>query len=141
MKRRGFSLIEVLIAGVILVVALLPLLLLNRSSNQLTLDAYYEFLAVQLAQEPIEVFRAVGYPACRSLPNYPVDSYEAIDPNDSRYPAEAGMFDRLISLDLSRPPLCVVTVQVFPRAATGARAWLRRGRDAIVAKGVIAVER
>jgi hypothetical protein len=139
--RHGSSLLELLMAATILVAGLLPLLLLNRSSNQITLDAYYEFLAVQLAQEPIEVFRSVGYPACTELPRYPLDTVTAISGQDDRYPAEAAMFDRHISLDLSRLPLCLVTVKVSPRAGSPTNAWLRRGKDAVVAKGVVPIVR
>ena len=137
--RHGASLLEVLIAGIILVIGLLPLLMLNRSSNQLTLDAYFEFMAVQLAQEPIEVFRSVGYPACTKLAHFPIGVSEGISERDSVYPAEAAMFSRQITLDVSKPPLCLVTVKVFPRLGTGAEAWMRPGKEVIIMKGAIPV--
>ena len=140
-QSRGFSLLEVLIAAAILMLGLLPLLTVNRSSNRATLDAYYEFLAVQLAQEPIEVFRSVGYPECLQLQKYPVNTVTAISDQDDRYPAEAAMFEREITLDVSRLPLCQITVKVFPRAGSGARTWMRPGKEAVIVKGVIPVVR
>ena len=139
MTKRGFTLVEILIAAAVLAIGVLPLLLVNRSSNKLTMDAYYEFLATQLANEPIEVFRAVGYPTCATLPGYPVGRVETIDNLDGRYPPEATMFEREITLDPSPAPLCHVTVRVFPRAGSGAHAWIRQGKEAIIIRGVIPV--
>lgn len=135
-KRRGFTLIEILIVAVLLAVGLLPLLMVNRSSNKLTLDAYYEFLAVQLAQEPIEVFRSVGYPECENLANYRIGSIEPVSNQDGRYPVEVEMFERQITLT-RQDPLCLVTVRVFPKADSSARAWMRQGKEAVIMRGVV----
>ena len=139
--QRGVSLIEILIASLVLSLALLSLFVVNSSSSQMTLDSYYEFQAVQIAQEPIEVFRAVGYPACTKLPSYPIGKSEPLSGNNGCYPVEASMFDRTIALDTSGPPPYVVTVSVAPRANTLARNWMRKKRGSIVMKGVIPVVR
>ena len=139
MTRRALTLFELLIVTLVISLAMLPLFTLNRSSQELTLDASYEFLALQLAQEPIEVFRAVGYPACTTLADYPLGAVLPINRYDDRYPPEAAMFERLVVLDDSRLPQCVVTVQVFPRADTAARSWMRSRKAAIVVKGSIPV--
>ena len=58
---RGFSLIELLLAMIFLSLVMLSIMWLNSSSSRSSMDAYYEFMAIQLALEPIEVFRTFGY--------------------------------------------------------------------------------
>jgi len=137
MKFKGFTLLEVMIAAVILSIGMLPLMVINRSSADLTLDAYYEFLAVQIAQEPIELFRAVGYPACTQLPEFKIGVIEDVSARNGLYPAEVEMFGRLITLNTSDLPFCTVTVEVFPKPATRGRRWTRKGRPVINITGVI----
>ncbi|MBF0501078.1 MAG: hypothetical protein HQM09_13145 [Candidatus Riflebacteria bacterium] len=137
MKRRAVTLVEILIASFILAGALLALLTVNSSSNRMTMDSYFEFLAMQIAQEPIEVFRAVGYPECMSIPKYPVAVTEPILNQLGLYPVESSMFERTISVDISKLPLCLVTVTVTPRSNSRAQAWLRRGKVNFSMKAVI----
>lgn len=139
MKKAGFSLVEIMLAASIIVIAMGALLMMNRSSNQITMDSYYEFLAVQIAQEPIEIFKATGYPACLNLENYLPDKVVTIE--NENYPDAARQFERVIRLDTSQLPLCLVTVEVYPKTSSGARAWLRSGKNSIVLKGVVPVVR
>lgn len=137
--KRGLTLVEILIASVVLSLALLSLFSINSSSNQLTLDSYYELLAVQIAQEPLEVFKAVGYPECLKLPKYPIGQTGPMSTENGRYPAETSMFERTISIDPSTDPLYVVTVSVTPLPNTKAQIWMRKGKNCIVLKGIIPV--
>ncbi|GAB1352465.1 MAG TPA: prepilin-type N-terminal cleavage/methylation domain-containing protein [Candidatus Rifleibacterium sp.] len=109
MKRRGFSLLEVIIAMAFLSVAILSMFWMNRASNQGSMDAYYEFLAFSLAREPIEVFRGFGYDYLKMVADgnvsppawYPVGTMKDIEfslMSDMQYPAEARLFQRLIEL-------------------------------------------
>lgn len=91
-------------------IAILSVLWMNRSSNQGSMDAYYEFLAFSLAREPIEIFRGFGYDCLKEIANgnvaapsrYPVGSFVDIDfdsMSDLQYPAEARLFQRKIELN------------------------------------------
>jgi hypothetical protein len=109
MKKRAFSLLEIIIAMAFLSVALLSMFWVNRSANQGAMDAYYEFLAFSLAREPIEIFRGFGYDYLKMVANgniappawYPVGVFKDIDfdlMSDMQYPAEARLFQRMIEL-------------------------------------------
>ena len=109
MKRRAFSLLEIIIAMAFLSVAILSMFWMNRASNQGSMDAYYEFLAFSLAREPIEIFRGFGYDYLKMIADgnvappawYPVGSFKDIDfslMSDMQYPAEARLFQRQIEL-------------------------------------------
>lgn len=109
MKKRGFSLIEIIVAMAFLAIAILSLMWMNRSSNQGSMDAYYEFLAFSLAREPIEIFRGFGYDCLKDIAEgkvsppsrYPINSFIDIDfdsMSDLQYPAEARLFQRQIEL-------------------------------------------
>jgi Tfp pilus assembly protein PilV len=137
MNRHGITLIEILVAGVVMSVAMLVLFVVNSSSQRMTMDSYYEFLTMQIAQEPIEVFRAVGYPECKNLPAYPIDESSPISGSSGIYPLEATMFDRHITLK-EIPPLCMVTVTVSPRARTHAESWMSKS-NSVTVKGIIPI--
>ncbi len=130
---------EILVASVVLAVALLTLFTVNSSSNQMTLDSYFELMAVQLAQEPIEVFKAVGYPDCNKLVKYPVGQPHSITSENGYYPVEASMFERTIQIDSSKEPLVTISVSVSPKPDSQARNWMRRGKEFIVMKSLIPV--
>jgi len=109
MKRRAFSLLEIIIAMAFLSVAILSMFWMNRASNQGSMDAYYEFLAFSLAREPIEIFRGFGYEQLKVIADgniappawYPIGSFKNIEfdlMSDMQYPAEARLFERLIEL-------------------------------------------
>lgn len=141
MKKSGLTLVEILIAGMVLSVAMLVLFVVNSSSQKMTLDSYYEFLALQIAQEPIEVFRTVGFPACEGLTaDYPLDSPTPVsDGGRGLYPLEAAMFERTITIDKSNAPIYLVTVEVSPREKTKARTWMRKAKTAVTLKGIIPI--
>jgi len=129
--------VEVVIAAVFMAIALLGLLELNSSSNRTFMDAYYEFLACQLAKEPIEVFRAFGYRWLltyqnHELPDYPLNEWKSfagdkLDP--STHPPEVAYFERRIELiqeNQQFPPAIKVVVTIRPSNESRIRTWLRR---------------
>ncbi|RCK81623.1 MAG: hypothetical protein OZSIB_0757 [Candidatus Ozemobacter sibiricus] len=146
---QGFSLIELVIAAFFLSCALLGLIWLNSASNRSSMDAYLKMQAVQLALEPIEVFRAFGYEWLTSdarpqLEQFPIGRLAGIvDPpfGGIQHPSECAQFQREITLT----PMIVnglravkVRVRVVPHAQSRARTFLLR--NDVVMEGLI-VER
>ncbi|GAB4271472.1 MAG: hypothetical protein Kow0029_09200 [Candidatus Rifleibacteriota bacterium] len=140
MKKRGFSLLEIIIAMAFLSVAILSMFWMNRSSNQGSMDAYYEFLAFSLAREPIEIFRGFGYDILKEIKDgnispparYPVGAMTDItwDPlSELQYPAEASLFQREIDLtEVSTGNLNAIKIKVTVAAKGQSRVdvWMRR---------------
>ncbi len=143
-SRRAFSLLEVLIASVIMAVALLGLLWMGRHSTAASMDAYYEGLALSLAREPIEVLQGMGFGWVEEyrkgnvnlsghavLETCPYDEWFQIGKAQAGfYPAEAGDFKRFIAVD---GPLedgggraWRVKVSIAPVSQTRVDTWLSR---------------
>ena len=126
--KAAFSLFEVLIASTVFTIALLPLLWSANNYNKSAMDAYYEFLALTLAKEPVEVFRALGYDWIAANQTNPHPDFPAgekqISSDGDKYPVEAGAFKRKIDLKVSPAEKSIlVTVTVYPAAQTRVRAW------------------
>ena len=139
MRRSAFTLIEMLVGMLFLSLALLGLMTMNSSSNRGTMDAYYEFMALSLAQEPIEIFRGFGYHWLVDLqagriaapPEYPLGWSEIRDQSfaEVSYPSEACLFQRhieLTPLENGGVRAIRVRVRIGPKAQTRAAAWLSR---------------
>lgn len=149
-SRRGFSLIEVLIAMLFLSVVILGLMWMNSFSTRGSNDAYFDFTASQLALEPIEVFRSFGYEwlttygGSHYLLDYPLETWIDIESGGGRpgiaRSGDAALFKRTISVvPVAGPPRAMrVTVQVAPRNQSRASTWLMR--DVVTMNGLI-VER
>ena len=148
-KNQGFTMIEVLIALVILAVALFPLLVLNRYSNRGAMDSYFDLLGMQLVQEPIEIFQTFGYDwvdlykkGAVDLVEYPLDEWKNITEN--RYPTEATMFQRRIELKQLKPlspngvNFYLMKVLVKPKEKSRAKQWFSRNE---MSMEVLIVER
>ncbi|MBF0406906.1 MAG: hypothetical protein HQM10_06110 [Candidatus Riflebacteria bacterium] len=134
-KIRAFSLIEVLIAVVFLSTIIVGIVNMNYMSNRSSMDSYYEFLAMQLAEEPIEIFRIFGYTwlstygTSHSIPEYPLDMWKPVESGNMsgvQYPPEALLFKRKISLRplTGRVKGIRIKVQVAPREQSTAKIWL-----------------
>ncbi len=148
MKRRlqsrrrsaAFTLIEIVIALAFMALALLGFLVVASSANRQSMDAYYEFAALQAALEPIEVFRACGFELMESYVSHPLEEYppglhELKDKPGSavQHPVEWEMFQREITVE---PPVQLpsagnrravrVRVRVQPIESTRAAGWLTR---------------
>ena len=133
-KSRGMNLTEVAIAAFFLSLALLGLLMLNRSSMRGAMDAYYEFMAFSLAQEPIEIYHYLEKLAAGSVQApevYPLGWDDLADSPPQRLsrPAEAGNFRRNIALTpIQQAGIKAyrISVTVAPRGANRVATWLSR---------------
>ncbi|MBF0547499.1 MAG: prepilin-type N-terminal cleavage/methylation domain-containing protein [Candidatus Riflebacteria bacterium] len=139
-NRRAFTLIEVLFAAGVIVVAILPLLWMTKYSNQNSMDAYYELLGMTLAKEPIVIFQALGYNALALNPNVPHPDYpigEQQVPGDGiKYPVEASAFKRKIQLEmLTSEKAARVTVSVYPSGQSRVSIWTNN--NVITMEGLI----
>lgn len=137
--RRGFSMVEILVAMLFLSVVILSYLVINQQANRGAMDAYYELLAFLLAREPIEVFRSFGFRNLKMMsdlggspiPIYPLNTWAAIQGTGvMQHPTEAEHFERRISLSTvpSVGGIQAVKVKVEVRAIGQSRvqAWLSR---------------
>ncbi|MBU1108450.1 MAG: prepilin-type N-terminal cleavage/methylation domain-containing protein [Candidatus Riflebacteria bacterium] len=134
--KRGFTLIEICIGMLLLSLTLLGFLRINSFASHSAMDAYYKFMAQQLANEPIEVFRAMGYERIKNLdkkplPGYPIGTTESIQEEVSgeRYPVETSLFSRTIELEKVEEDGVkgfLVKVSVFPSGSNKISAWLVR---------------
>ena len=140
-RLSAFTLIEILVCIAILSLCLFPLYMTATQANRSSMDAYYESLAGSLAQEPIEVFRALGYRgltdyARHPLPDFPLGWQDLSSSDWQRIPAESGVFRRFIevapySAGGDDPAAIRVRVTVAPKGAS----WL--SRDQVIAEAVI----
>lgn len=143
MKRfglpRGLSFTEVMIAVIFLAVAFLAWFRVSTSANRQSMDAYYEFLATQLAGEPIEVFRSFDFPWLEKFrlgqiefPEYPLEETDVKDKDPLspiQHPGESGLFRREISMTpvtQGTQKGMRVRVRVFPRGEGKLKAWWSR---------------
>jgi len=143
--KRGFSLVEVMIAMIFFALVLLGFLGVASSANRQSMDAYYEFTAMQAAVEPLEIFRAAGFELVNEygkhpLPEYPLGWSDLRDlPGAAvQHPIEWGMFQREITIDPPQPLPTAdnrrairVRVRVMPRQASRAATWLTRDGVAV----------
>ncbi len=154
MKRKGFSLLELLIGFLILSIGIGSFLWLNRMSNQVTMDSYYRLLATRLAWEPVEVCRAIGFSRLslllRNSPNEPLKGYsnEWIQVPESQEnsggfprlfrPPEASLFERKVVFgELSDGMTSHIAISVEVRLK-GESAWGRfLKRNVLQASGLI----
>ena len=137
-KRKAFTLIEIIIAMALMMVVVLSVFMLNQTSNQSSMDAYYEMLCFSLAREPIEVFRGLGYDTVLEIAKkpelcpvpYKVGDFIKLtfNPNiDLQYPADAENFQRMIELYPDDDNKSIrIKVTVAPINATKADIWLSR---------------
>jgi len=143
-----------MIAVVVMAVALLSVMMMNSYSSKGTMDAYYQLLAMQLAQEPIEIFRAFGYNVLKTgsvIPGYPLNTWADVtelqnlyQPDtgsplpDGRYPwvvrgaarpVDSTMFQRYITLtavNMGTQNGIRITVRVKKKGSTRVGTWLSR---------------
>ncbi|MFZ2957903.1 MAG: hypothetical protein WA705_13530 [Candidatus Ozemobacteraceae bacterium] len=147
--KKGFSLVEVIIAMIFFALVLLGFLNVASSANRQSMDAYYEFTAMQAALEPLEIFRAAGFDlvaeyAKHPLPEYPLGWNELRDRPGAamQHPIEWEMFQREIVIDPPQPLPTTpnrrsvrIRVRVQPRQASRAAAWL--SRDGVTVESLI----
>ncbi|HOT27292.1 MAG TPA: hypothetical protein PLU72_03815 [Candidatus Ozemobacteraceae bacterium] len=145
MRRRGFNLVEVIIAMIFFALVLVGFLSVASTANRQSMDTYYEFAAMQAALEPLEIFRAAGFDLVANYAAHPLAEFPPgwndlrDEPNSAiRHPLEWQMFRREITVD---PPQSLpggngrravrIRIRVEPKQASRAAAWLSRGGVAV----------
>lgn len=138
-KRKAFSMIEILIAIVVMSVALLSFFIINQSSNSKSMDAYYEFLGESLGSETIDFCRGMGYNwAMKYLVKpdiFPLNKWH----NCLEYPIfgkttyfrECGSFERKVNFSkvkLANEEGIFVTVEIRTKEDTKVKSWLSRNK-------------
>jgi len=146
--KKGFSLVEICIGMLLLSLTLFGFLRINSFASHSAMDAYYKFMAQQLANEPIEVFKAMGYHRLKKvgekpLPGYPIGTAPQIQEEvpGERYPIEAALFSRTIELEEIEESGIrgfIVKVSVFPSGSNKISAWLVR--QMVTANGLVMEE-
>lgn len=149
MKKKGFSLLEIIMAMAFMMVALVSVFWMNSASNKGSMDAYYEFMAFSLAREAIEVFRGFGYDCLNnyasgasSHPNYPVNSgaqpIKSSITDEIQRPAEAELFQREIKLKhFNSGNINAIRMTVIISIAGQSRASVWMSRDSVQLEAVI----
>ncbi|MBF0407196.1 MAG: hypothetical protein HQM10_07575 [Candidatus Riflebacteria bacterium] len=133
-KNRAFSMVEVLIAIIFLATVIVGITNVTFMASKSSMDAYYELLALQLAQEPIEIFRTFGYMwlstySTHTLPAYPLDTWNPVSSpaiGGIQYPPEASLFQRKITLKPITGAINAVKVkvQIAPKELSRVKIWL-----------------
>ena len=139
LPRSGGSLLEVFLASIMLVLVLLPLMYLNSSSNRIATNAYYEFLAFQIAQEPLEFFKGQGFKSMSEYSAHPHPDYslgsqeieEAMTLGGEKFfrPRDSRLFRRTIELSnlvVDGFKAVKVEVTVSPRENSTIQTWFTR---------------
>lgn len=134
--------IEVMMGMLFLAWALIGYMSLMSATNKGAMDAYYEFQAFQVAQEPIEIFQAFGYKWVKAnyassnvnpLGQYPHRTWHDINPGHSTaYPSDVDSFQRYIEVEEvanGSSKGLQVTVSVKPKDQSRAMAWLSGGKN------------
>lgn len=106
--ERGFTLIEVMAAATILVVALIPILLMFITSSKSTAKADYHSVGLNLAQARLEELRDVPYASVVSV-------------NDPAIIVDGKTFARTVTVTTPETNLKQVVVVVSWTDAAGAR--------------------
>ncbi|MBU1106068.1 MAG: prepilin-type N-terminal cleavage/methylation domain-containing protein [Candidatus Riflebacteria bacterium] len=75
-SRKGFSLVEAMLATMILGLLAIYVFTIISESNRGTTNAYYQYLAEQVACEPLEVFRFLGCNAILENQNQGIVDYK-----------------------------------------------------------------
>jgi type II secretory pathway pseudopilin PulG len=154
-RVSGFTLIEIMIAFFLLSLAMFGILQLQRLSNLRSADAYLELLAAQLAKEPVEVYRGLGYEWIArhlddTLADYPFYQDQDIAQSSfaDDYPNEARGFSRFINV--TREEVSVpggkkmnafrLSVTVEPKRPSWVGTWFTRPKGEKVTVETLVVE-
>ncbi len=128
-KLRGFSFTEIMLAAMVLGLLALYVFTMISESNRGTANAYHQYLAEQVAREPLEVFRFLGSRKVRDnlgkgIADYRFNEWQKIETLSAatgiERPEEAAAFERKITVTpLSLDDMEAILVQVDVRPARG----------------------
>jgi hypothetical protein len=138
-RRKGLTFIEVLVSLMFFAMLIFPLFVLSSMATRGSMDAYYEFLAGSLGQEPIDVFRSLGYKWLVDYSSHPIGDYplawkDLTDSDWQKVPTETGVFRRRIEIipcpaQGDEPKVLLVRVTIAPKGST----WLSRDQTVVEA--------
>ena len=145
-KTGGFSFTEVMLAAMILGLLVIYVFTLISESNRGTASAYHQYLAEQVAREPLEVFRFLGSIKVREhlntgIADYKFNEWQKIETVSAltgiERPEDAAAFERKITVTpLSYKDMEAILVQVNIRASRGS-AGLGVGLDQLSRSTII----
>jgi len=128
-KSQGFSFTEVMLAAMVLGLLVIYVFTLISESNRGTASAYHQYLAEQVAREPLEVFRFLGSIKVREYLNtgiadYKFNEWQKIETASAftgiERPEDAAGFERKITVTpLTHKDMEAILVQVNVRPARG----------------------
>ena len=136
MQHKGFSMVEIIIALVVMQFALLSFFMINHSSNAKTMDAYYEYLSESLGEEVIDLCHGMGYKwAIKYIKHpdiFPLNKWHScvakpIFDKDS-YFKECGAFERYVTFTPKTVGgnSILITVKLRVVKNSHAKSWLSR---------------
>jgi len=137
-KKRGFSLIEVMIGSVIMAVALFSYFLINQASSSQSMDAYYEFLGQTIGNETIEFCHGMGHAwALKYMEKpdmFPLNEWHGVLEKPifsvTSYFRECDSFERMIIMSKvsGGGDGILITVGVRVKSGNKVRAWMSRSQ-------------
>lgn len=144
----GFTFIEILVAVIFLMSALVYLFSLISSSNRATVDSYQETIAYELANETIEWVAGMGFRSLLTALKYSpnqlasigvggyqhVENFQLDDGSQTHYPEDYKLFERCVELIPSKPEDIAKDKLVLVRVSV-------RLKHGIFRKSVIVLER
>lgn len=134
MQRKAFSMVEIIIALVVMQFALFSFFMINHSSNSKTMDAYYEFLGESLGEEVIDFCQGMGYKWAlkyiKSPDLFPLNTWHGcldkpIFERDS-YFRECDSFERKVrfSKQTKDGNSILITIEIRTKEKTKVKSWL-----------------
>jgi len=128
-KAGGFSFTEILLATMVLGLLVIYVFTLISESNRGTASAYHQYLAEQVAREPLEVFRFLGSNRVREslntgIADYKFNEWQKIETVSAatgiERPEDATAFERKITVTpLTHKNMEAILVQVSVRPTRG----------------------
>lgn len=134
MQRKAFSMVEIIIALVVMQFALLSFFMINHSSNSKTMDAYYEFIGESLGEEVVDFCQGMGYKWAlkyiKSPDLFPLNTWHGcldkpiFDPDS--YFRECGSFERIVKFSKQSKDgnSILIKIELRIKEKTRVKSWL-----------------
>lgn len=141
-KARGFSFTEIMLAAMVLGLLVIYVFTLISESTRGTASAYQQYLAEQVAREPLEVFRFLGSIKVREhlntgIADYKFNEWQKIETVSAasgiERPEDATAFERKITVTpLAHKDMEAILVQVNVRPQQGSAGLDQLTRSTII---------
>ncbi len=130
LKRCGWSLAEILLALLLTAITTGGIFSVMSASNRNTMNAYHLYLTDQLAKEPVEVLRCIGFNTVSKavetgIGEYSFNKWQSISiapESNIKRPEDTSLFERKITAEILHTDATrglLVTVQVRPKSEIG----------------------